>query len=107
MKKIFPVFLLVYLTACNENGKKTNGEVYKGPDSISYSIISTYPHDTSSFTQGLVIYKGELYEGTGEYEHSKLLKVDLKSGRIQRSVSLDKKYFGEGITILNDTVYQL
>src|SRR5688572_28447155 len=108
MKKIFPVFLLFCLLGCKDkDGNEENGQQPEGPKSISYSIISTYPHDTSSFTQGLAIYKGELYEGTGEYDRSKLLKVDIKSGRILRSVNLDKKYFGEGITVLNDTVYQL
>jgi len=108
MKKIFPAFLLVCLVGCKDkDGNEENGQQPEGPKSISYSIISAYPHDTSSFTQGLAIYKGELYEGTGEYDHSRLLKVDLKTGRIQRSVSLDSIYFGEGITILNDTVYQL
>ena len=74
---------------------------------MSYSIISTYPHDTSSYTQGLLIYKGELYEGTGLEGKSKLMKVDVKSGKAIQSINLDAKYFGEGITILNDTVYQL
>ena len=77
------------------------------PANLSYSILNVYPHDTSSFTQGLVVYKGVLYEGTGEYGTSKLLKTDFKSGRIEKQLLLDKKYFGEGITILNDTIYQL
>ncbi|MFT4094582.1 MAG: glutaminyl-peptide cyclotransferase [Niabella sp.] len=82
--------------------------------SISISVIKTYPHDTSSFTQGLVIYKGQLYEGTGgaAYDavgskYSRLLKVDLQTGKAEKAVALDTKYFGEGITVLNDTVYQL
>ena len=48
-----------------------------------------------------------MYEGTGNYGHSKLLKVDYKTGKSEKAISLDAKYFGEGITILNDTVYQL
>jgi glutamine cyclotransferase len=79
-----------------------------GPKSMSYSIGNTvYPHDTASFTQGLVFYKGGLYEGTGLEGRSKLMKVDLKSGKALRTINLDAKYFGEGITILNDTIYQL
>jgi glutamine cyclotransferase len=80
---------------------------YLNPASLSYSIINTYPHDTSSFTQGLIIYNNKLYEGTGENGQSKLLLVDLKSGKNQTEVKLDDKYFGEGITILRDTIYQL
>lgn len=77
------------------------------PKSMSYSIVATYPHDTSSYTQGLQIYKGELYEGTGLEGKSKLMKVDIKTGKAINDIKLDTKYFGEGITILNDTLYQL
>lgn len=81
---------------------------------IRLSVVKTYPHDTSSFTQGLVIYKGQLYEGTGGAAYdvvgskfSKLMSIDIKTGKAQQSIDLEPKYFGEGITILNDTVYQL
>lgn len=74
---------------------------------MTYSIVNAYPHDTSSYTQGLIIYKGEMYEGTGNYGHSRLMKVDIKTGQILKAIALDSKYFGEGITILHDTVYQL
>jgi glutamine cyclotransferase len=77
------------------------------PKIMSYSIISTYPHDTSSYTQGLLIYKGELYEGTGLEGKSKLMKLDLKTGTAIQKINLGEKYFGEGVAILNDTVYQL
>lgn len=109
--------ILATLIACNGNGgsasnsnDNSQGTALPGPaapKSISYSILKTYPHDTSSFTQGLVVHKGELYEGTGEYGHSRLLQADLATGKALRQLSLDKKYFGEGITILNDTIYQL
>jgi glutamine cyclotransferase len=49
----------------------------------------------------------ELLEGTGNYGESKLLQLDLKTGKSTKEVPLAKEYFGEGITILNDTVYQL
>lgn len=77
------------------------------PAIISYSIKDTSPHDTSFYTQGLVIYKGELYEGSGLLERSRLRKVDLKTGKAVREISLPPNVFGEGITILNDTLYQL
>lgn len=80
------------------------------PKNISYSILTTYPHDTSSFTQGLLIYNGQLYESTGDESGNgnKIMKVDLKTGKSLQSTSIErKKYFGEGITILRDTIYQL
>jgi glutamine cyclotransferase len=78
------------------------------PALLSYTIIQPgFNHDTSSFTQGLCFYKGELYEGTGMEGRSKLMKVDLKTGKAIKSIKLDDKYFGEGIVVLNDTIYQL
>lgn len=121
MKRIISLAaILLSLAACNDNKNDTASGTGKAdnaggstaaapaaPKSISYSIHQTYPHDTSSFTQGLVFYDGSLYEGTGEYGHSHLLKTDLKTGKIEKQVSLGQKYFGEGITILRDTIYQL
>jgi glutamine cyclotransferase len=108
MKKIFQLAVFTIFTACNPKEPNTpDTPDANAPKSMSYSIISTYPHDTSSYTQGLLFYKGELYEGTGNYGFSKLKKVDLKTGTTQKEIALDKKYFGEGVTILNDTVYQL
>jgi glutaminyl-peptide cyclotransferase len=74
---------------------------------MSYTVSGAFPHDTSHFTQGLAFYGNQLLEGTGNYGESKLVQVDLKSGTSTREVPLAKEYFGEGITILNDTVYQL
>lgn len=74
---------------------------------ISYSLGETLPHDTSYFTQGLEFYKGTLIEGTGLEGKSKLVQKEFPGGKILKQVDLDPKYFGEGITILNDTVYQL
>jgi glutamine cyclotransferase len=108
MRQILHTAILVLLIACNGGGN--GGKIDpppEGPKPLSYSIGLTYPHDTSSFTQGLVIYKGELYEGTGLEEKSKLMQVDMKTGKALRTVSLEGKYFGEGITILRDTIYQL
>ena len=77
------------------------------PSILTYSIIKAYPHDTTFFTQGLTFYKGQLYEGTGLEGHSKLMKIDLQTGKAEKKIDLDNEYFGEGVAILNDTIYQL
>ncbi|WP_088323484.1 glutaminyl-peptide cyclotransferase [Polaribacter tangerinus] len=91
--------------------KKKNGfiEVFanKKPTIYSYKIINTYPHDTSSYTQGLEYYKGFLYETTGRRGESRLRKVALKTGEVIQEIALDKKYFGEGMTIVNDKIIWL
>ena len=77
------------------------------PKLLKYTIINTYPHDIGSYTQGLEFYRDTLYEGTGQYGKSQLKKTDYKTGKVYTEIELDSKYFGEGITILNNKVYQL
>jgi glutamine cyclotransferase len=77
------------------------------PKKYSYKIVNTYFHSKTYFTQGLEFYNGFLYEGTGEHGTSGLFKVNLKTGKELQTHNLDEKYFGEGITILNEKIYQL
>lgn len=103
---ILMVFV-IYTFRDGNNDPDTNENAVSPVASIGYSIIRSYPHNPGSFTQGLMIYKGALYEGTGMNNESRLMKVDLETGEILKEVKLDSVYFGEGITILNDTIYQL
>jgi glutaminyl-peptide cyclotransferase len=75
------------------------------PTLYTYNIIQTYPHDPNAFTEGLVFDNGYLYESTGE--SSSLRRVDLTSGNELKEVNLPAEYFGEGLTIVNDTLIQL
>ncbi len=77
------------------------------PKLLKYKIINTYPHDISSFTEGLEFYKDTLYESTGLNGKSFLRKYDYKTGKTFQQVDLESKYFGEGITFINNKVYQL
>lgn len=77
------------------------------PKIYNYEVVNTYPHDITSYTQGLEFYNGELYESTGQRKESKLRKVNFKTGEILKNINLDDAYFGEGLTILNDKIYQL
>lgn len=79
----------------------------QSPTIYTFNIVNEYPHDITSYTQGLEFYNGELYEGTGQYRQSKLRKIDYKTGEVLKSIDLANDYFGEGITILNDKIYQL
>jgi len=72
-----------------------------------YNVINNYPHPKDYYTQGLEYHNGFLYEGTGEYGKSRLEKTVLKTGKALQTYHLDKKYFGEGITIFNNKIYQL
>lgn len=77
------------------------------PLKYSFNIIREHPHSTEHFTQGLEFYEGFLYEGTGEHGKSGIFKTVHTTGQILQSKMLEEKYFGEGITILNNKLYQL
>jgi len=77
------------------------------PVIYNYEVINEYPHDATAFTQGLEIHNDFFYESTGNYGKSSLRKVKMRTGEILQRVNLDKKYFAEGITILDDKIYQL
>ena len=111
------LFFCMAIISCGDDDT-TNPEIPSGTSAspvanISYSVVQAYPHDTAAFTQGLVMYKGQLYEGTGgsdsspEGKNSYLMRVNLQTGKPEKELRLGGQYFGEGITILNDTVYQL
>ena len=77
------------------------------PKPISWDIVKIYPHDPAAFTEGLEFRNGFLYESTGEYGHSELRKVDPMTGKVLQTVKLENHYFGEGITIINNKIFQL
>ena len=72
-----------------------------------YKVINSYPHDRRAFTQGLVYEDGFLYEGTGLYGQSAIIRRELETGEVVKRLRLPSKYFGEGITIFGDRLIQL
>lgn len=77
------------------------------PVTYTYEIVNTYPHATDAYTQGLEFYNNELYESTGHYGSSSLRKVELQTGEVLQKIDIASTFFAEGITILNDKIYQL
>jgi len=77
------------------------------PPTYGYEVVASYPHDPEAFTQGLIFYNGGLYEGTGRWGESTLREVALESGAVLRSRNLEDQYFGEGITLFEDKIFQL
>lgn len=111
MKHYLPVALLLVLAACNGGGKEPEVDDsirVKPTPEIKANIVAQYPHDTSAYTQGLQIYNGKLYEGTGDYETSSLRITDLKTGKVEKKHMMGSEtIFGEGINIFNGKIYQL
>jgi glutamine cyclotransferase len=86
------------LTACEGVGHHQPAE---------YEETAHFPHDPTAFTEGLVALDTVLFESTGQYGHSELRRVDLRSGRVLASRALPADRFGEGLALLNDRLYQL
>jgi len=119
MRSYLLVLLAAFAVSCSDNPPASNGSP-KPPVTntnrtavitYDYQIVKTYPHDPKAFTQGLEFKDGVLYEGTGGKEgddfYSSLRKVEFASGKVLQKYDLPREYFGEGITILNDKIYQL
>lgn len=77
------------------------------PLNYTYRVTNTYPHDKGAFTQGFEYINGFLYEGTGNYGESSLRKVELETGEILKYRNLSSDLFGEGITRINNKIYQI
>lgn len=98
------VGMLFIFTSCE---KKREEKVLADSHSLNYSIVGTLPHDDRAFTEGLVIHDDKILEGTGQYNQSWLAEINPGTNRSEKKVILDEQYFGEGVTVLNEKIYQL
>jgi glutamine cyclotransferase len=107
--KHFTTILIAFaaLISCGGTGKKSSTPKVVEPQLYAYQIVAEYPHSRTSYTQGLQFVDSELWEGTGEYGRSRILRTDLATGKVLQSKKLPKEEFGEGITVLGDKLYQL
>lgn len=71
-----------------------------------FKIIRTYPHSTSSFTEGLFYLNGVFYEGTGLQGHSAVMAIQPETGRVLQKAELPEPYFGEGIVNWGRYLYE-
>ncbi len=122
MKKFLRPFLLIFVlvTSCKDTSSSSDkpdpapqASVSNEPPAITYTILNATPHDQNSYTEGFLMYDGKLYESSGapqENDNTRSIVgiVDPGTGKIAVKAELDKKiYFGEGITILHNKLYQL
>lgn len=70
-------------------------------------VLEELAHDPTAFTQGLEISGEILYEGTGLAGASQLRQLDPATGEVRREVPMPGNYFGEGITVVGDRIWQL
>lgn len=98
-----PALFLAALCACAAAGPGPQTK----PMLLRYEVVKAYPHDLSAYTQGLLWWEGALYESTGQYGESTLRKVDLETGKVLQRSDLAAQFFGEGLAMLGDKLYQL
>jgi glutamine cyclotransferase len=78
-----------------------------GATPVHPTVLAVIPHDTEAYTEGFEIDGAALYEGTGMVGQSQLRELDPATGAVRRSIPLPRDYFGEGITIVGDRIWQL
>jgi glutamine cyclotransferase len=71
------------------------------------NIIKKYKHDPSAFTQGLVYQNDHFFESTGGWGSSEIRKINKHTGKVINFKKLQSKYFGEGITIYDNKIFQV
>ena len=98
----------IFIASCSKSPtNSTNSSTLDNIPVYTYKVVTSYPHDRTAFTQGLVFEDGFLYEGTGIRGQSSLRKVELESGNTLQKRMLSAQFFGEGVTIFGDTILQL
>jgi glutamine cyclotransferase len=103
--KYLSILVILFLTLAGCSGSKKESRTEQS-DLIPYTLQRTWPHDVKAFTQGLVIHEGQLYESTGESD-SWIGIVNVTTGIADKKVDHKGKFFGEGITILNNKLYHI
>jgi glutaminyl-peptide cyclotransferase len=117
MRKYLSILAAVLIISCNNSTSDQPADQtvtnpapvgIPAPKDITINIIGIYPHDTSAFTEGLQLYNGKLYEGTGDYEASALQIENLKTGKVEKKHKIGTAdIFGEGIQVFKGKIYQL
>jgi glutaminyl-peptide cyclotransferase len=106
VRALLGVAVLLILAACAPQPQSQPPEP-TAPTTLRAHVLETIPHDPAAFTEGLEIADGILYEGTGLEGKSDLRATDPDTGRVARKNPLPREMFGEGITVVDDTIWQL
>ena len=72
-----------------------------------FQVVRTIPLEETSFTQGLEVLDGSIFQSSGLYGESRLSEIDLQSGNIIREMPINDSYFAEGITVFDQSIIML
>ncbi len=104
MKALELIAIAILIAGVGEIGAQNRGP---GLPAYSYRILRTFPHDRTSFTQGLIYLDGSFYESTGLTGSSKLRRVQPETGKVLQEYSVPKDVFAEGMTNFGPDLFQL
>ena len=74
---------------------------------LRVEVLRRFPHDTTAYTQGLILFQGKLLESTGRYGQSDLRRLDPATGTVEQRVGISPAFFGEGIARVDDRLIML
>ena len=108
MRAPFALVALLVVTSCSSTTDPSAPPAPpSAPAELEAEVVEVLPHDPTAFTQGLELVDGTLYEGTGLEGESAMRATDPETGEVRREVALPADFFGEGITVVDDTIWQL
>ncbi len=111
MKVLFLLLLPLLIAGCEDEQTAvqtgTPNVQQRQVPTYSFEVVNVFPHDPGAFTQGLLFHNGVLFESTGQYGSSTVRKVELTSGKPFKRFDLPPQFFGEGLAVLGDKIYQL
>lgn len=76
-------------------------------EELGFCVLEQREHPRENFVQGLEIVHGVLLVGTGNYGKSRLRRYDFDRMTLIDEQVLHPRLFGEGVTQLDDRIYQL
>jgi glutamine cyclotransferase len=97
-----------------KNDPTTASETTEAPVSniprLDYRVTGIIPHNTSFFTEGLLVYNGQFLESTGSPEEipsleSVVATVNMESGKSEEKIKLDKSKYLEKVLSSFKTSY--
>lgn len=100
---ICALFLLAAACSCQRQAQP----VAPGVQLLGVKVLAEYPHDPGAFTQGLLWYRGKLFESTGQFGQSGVRRVDLPTGSVELGTSISADLFGEGLAEFDHQLIQL
>ncbi|KAK1366565.1 glutaminyl-peptide cyclotransferase-like [Heracleum sosnowskyi] len=98
----------LFLSSISSNTFRAIGSRNTPKQNYVIEVVNEFPHDPAAFTQGL-LYGGNdtMYESTGLYHQSSVRRVEIQTGKILALHKMDSTYFGEGLTLFKDRLYQV